>query len=336
MIHYIPASMMEELVSGNVAPKLVDVIALALNAEANDEGYLAAFHCVQDLMSKGPHIFLIHFIRLGVLQRITEMSNELDEVNDDDLISGKIMPQEGPTIPLEDSTSILSGQPYHWHDWCLARGRDCLYLWSDFCAIELSNGSNGWFRFVLDGKLATMYSSGSPEGGSGSSESRTEFLDKLQRARSAVPSGSISRPILSTLGSEAITVGNWTLSIRSENQLSIVNTDGQQATILKEDLPGFLFESNRGTKHTFTAETSLGPDFAFSWSGKPGKKFQSKKEQIRIKLSSLARTIYCKYFKDADLTPHGSMASLVRISGVLNTCISPNEPISEEAKKSLT
>ena len=44
------------------------------------------------------------------------------------------------------------------------RGRDCLYVWSDAAALELSNGSNGWFRFILDGKLATMYSSGSPEG----------------------------------------------------------------------------------------------------------------------------------------------------------------------------
>ena len=49
------------------------------------------------------------------------------------------------------------------------RSRDCLYLWNESCALELSNGSNGWFRFILDGKLATMYSSGSPEGGSDSS-----------------------------------------------------------------------------------------------------------------------------------------------------------------------
>lgn len=33
MIHYIPASMMEELVSHNVASQLVDVIAVALNSE---------------------------------------------------------------------------------------------------------------------------------------------------------------------------------------------------------------------------------------------------------------------------------------------------------------
>lgn len=44
-----------------------------------------------------------------------------------------------------------------------------------------------------------------------------------------------------------------------EKELQIHNTDGQQqTTILREDLPGFIFESNRGTKHSFTAETFLG------------------------------------------------------------------------------
>lgn len=42
-------------------------------------------------------------------------------------------------------------------------------MWSDSAALELSNGSNGWFRFILDGKLATMYSSGSPENGNDNS-----------------------------------------------------------------------------------------------------------------------------------------------------------------------
>lgn len=69
----------------------------------------------------------------------------------------------------EDATEIIQGEPYHWRDWCIIRSRDCLYLWNDSCALELSNGSNGWFRFILNNKLATMYSSGSPEGGSDSS-----------------------------------------------------------------------------------------------------------------------------------------------------------------------
>lgn len=78
---------------------------------------------------------------------------------------------------LDDAKEMLPGKAYHWRDWCICRGRDCLYIWSDAAALELSNGSNGWFRFILDGKLATMYSSGSPEGGTDSSG---EWLNKLQ------------------------------------------------------------------------------------------------------------------------------------------------------------
>lgn len=73
----------------------------------------------------------------------------------------------------EDAREVQQGKPYHWRDWSIIRGRDCLYIWSDAAALELSNGSNGWFRFILDGKLATMYSSGSPEGGSDSSGTKT-------------------------------------------------------------------------------------------------------------------------------------------------------------------
>jgi E3 ubiquitin-protein ligase HECTD1 len=129
---------------------------------------------------------------------------------------------------LEDATETLQGRPYHWRDWCIVRGRDCLYLWSDAAALELSNGSNGWFRFILDSKLATMYSSGSPEGGSDSSENRGEFLEKLQRARSLIKSLTVSQPILSHLGSPQLVIGNWSLSCKKEGELHIHNADGQQ------------------------------------------------------------------------------------------------------------
>lgn len=67
-----------------------------------------------------------------------------------------------------------------------------------------------------------------------------------------------SQPILSSVGPTKLTVGNWSLTCLKDGEIAIHNSDGQQATILKEDLPGFVFESNRGTKHSFTAETSLG------------------------------------------------------------------------------
>lgn len=91
------------------------------------------------------------------------------------------------------------------------------------------------------------------------SENRGEFLEKLQRARTAVKITTNSQPILSRPGPTRLVVGNWSLTSRKESELHIHNCDGQhQTTILREDLPGFIFESNRGTKHSFTAETILG------------------------------------------------------------------------------
>lgn len=94
-----------------------------------------------------------------------------------------------------------------------------------------------------------------------STENRGEFLEKLQRARAAVRTTNNSIPILSKSGPTRLVVGNWSLTSRKEAEIHIHNSDGQQqTTILREDLPGFIFESNRGTKHSFIAETSLGKD----------------------------------------------------------------------------
>ena len=131
---------------------------------------------------------------------------------------------------VEDAAEIIAGRPYHWKDWCLVRGRDCLYLWSDAAALELSNGSNGWFRFILDSKLATMYSSGSPEGGSDSSENRGEFLEKLQRAKAQIKPGTASQPIMSHISSARIVVGNWTIMCKTEGEMQIQNSDGQNVS----------------------------------------------------------------------------------------------------------
>ena len=70
-----------------------------------------------------------------------------------------------PAEELEDAPELDNHTPYQWRDWYVVKSRDCLYLWNEFCAIELSKVSNGWFRFLADNKLATMYSSGNTEGG---------------------------------------------------------------------------------------------------------------------------------------------------------------------------
>ena len=73
--------------------------------------------------------------------------------------------KEQPSMAQEDASEIVLFVAYQWREWCVVRSRDCLYLWNSCCAIELSSVSNGWFRFLVDNRLATMYSSGSTEGG---------------------------------------------------------------------------------------------------------------------------------------------------------------------------
>ncbi|XP_031339237.1 E3 ubiquitin-protein ligase HECTD1-like isoform X2 [Photinus pyralis] len=225
----------------------------------DEDGHLIVLSIIQDLMIKAQDIFLDHFARLGVFSKVQALAGPPDVIVEPEENDQNITEQAEVTDVIEDAKEILPGKAYHWRDWCLCRGRDCLYIWSDAAALELSNGSNGWFRFILDGKLATMYSSGSPEGGADTSENRGEFLEKLQRARAVVKNTTTSQPILSKPGPTRLVVGNWSLTSRKDAELHIHNSDGQQqATILREELAGFIFESNRGTKHSFTAETSLG------------------------------------------------------------------------------
>ncbi|CAH0382752.1 unnamed protein product [Bemisia tabaci] len=337
MVHYIQPSLLVETCSPesatyNLGTMLVEVIATVLDNEDDEDGHATVLQIIQDLMTKAQDIFLDHFARLGIFSKVLQLAGPQDvpekEPKKTSLNESSKNMEESDKAPvtedfLEDAKEMLPGRAYYWHDWNLVRGRDCLYIWAEVAALELSNGSNGWFRFIIDNKLATMYSSGSPEGGSdpaakgktsetlAAEENRSEFLEKLQRARSQVKANATSQPILSHPGSTRIVVGNWSLSSRKEGELHIHNSDGQQqATILSDDTAGFVFESNRGTRHTFIAETTLGPEFSAGWTGKRGRKLQSKLEALKQKVKHQAQDIYEKYFRAAQAQPRGVVAKL--------------------------
>ena len=318
MLHYLQPVVLEQVSSTEVGQEVVTVLATVLDTEDDEEGHLITLSVISDLMAKagaGESKWLEHFAKLGVYSKVHLLCEpqEGEPLELEALCEGYIQEEGG--AGAGEVTEIVSGRAYHWKDWCLARGRDCLYIWSDAAALELSNGSNGWFRFILDNKLATMYSSGSPEGGSDSSENRGEFLEKLQRARGSVRQGSNSTELFRSGPSDTLVlVGNWSIGCKKAEELTVVNSDGQQqATTLKEDLPGFLFESNRGTKHSFTAETSLGPEFSAGWSGKKTKRLVSKADQTRAKIRKLARDIYEHHFEAAQATPRGIVADLAKV-----------------------
>ncbi|XP_041122674.1 E3 ubiquitin-protein ligase HECTD1-like isoform X7 [Polyodon spathula] len=329
MIHYCSEALLKEVCDSdaghNLPTVLVEITATVLDQEDDDDGHLLALQIIRDLVDKGGDVFLDQLARLGVINKVSTLAGPTsdDENEEESKPEKQLLPFLQEDEPQEDAKEIQQGKPYHWRDWSIIRGRDCLYIWSDAAALELSNGSNGWFRFILDGKLATMYSSGSPEGGSDSSESRSEFLEKLQRARSQVKPATASQPILSAPGPTKLTVGNWSLTCLKEGEIAIHNSDGQQATILKEDLPGFVFESNRGTKHSFTAETSLGKfvgsEFVTGWTGKRGRKLKSKLEKTKQKVRTMARDLYGDHFKAVESMPRGVVVTLRNIATQLES-----------------
>ncbi|EDW13533.2 E3 ubiquitin-protein ligase Ufd4 [Drosophila mojavensis] len=317
----------------SVGNLLTEVIASVLDSEDDEDGHVIILNIIEELMCKTQEEFIEHFARLGVFSKVQALMDQSGD-NSSQFASGSpefsstqkgstyCMPSRSVSDDLvEDAKEILQGKPYHWRDWSICRGRDCLYVWSDSAALELSNGSNGWFRFILDGKLATMYSSGSPENGNDSSENRGEFLEKLVRARSSVSPGTPSQPILPNVCVLRLVVGNWVLQSHKPNQLQIHNTEGHQVTILQDDIQGFIFESNRGTKHSFTAETTLGADFASGWSTEKKKRSKSKTDIQKVQVSNLSREIYNKYFKSAQVIPRGAVAKLTAIVKQINLAI---------------
>lgn len=142
---------------------------------------------IEDLVTKTQEAFLDHFARLGVFSKVQALMGGGGGGSGDGEQAESMIKSQGDEASKstsdggsvdgsqDDAKEILPGRAYHWKDWSICRGRDCLYVWSDSAALELSNGSNGWFRFILDGKLATMYSSGSPENGNDSMGKKTSI-----------------------------------------------------------------------------------------------------------------------------------------------------------------
>ena len=132
----------------------------------------------------------------------------------------------------EDATDIEISIPYQWRDWYCVRSSECLYLWNEFIVLELSVVSNGWFRYLMDGKVGTMYSSGSSETGSSDPfNGRSDFIEKMQHSCSQIPNGLPSHPFLSYPSSVKLVIGNWSIHSENEGELIIHNVDGSQVML---------------------------------------------------------------------------------------------------------
>lgn len=185
--------------------QISELLVVVLENEDDTEGQLSGLTILQELLSKYGVAFDEQFARLGLPNKIAVLAGPGEEEQGeraeaegggggggeedtkdttDGVVESSVDPKPSPSdsakkdgdvgedkpaqVEVEDATELAIHTPYRWREWSVVRSRDCIYLWNGFCSIELSTISNGWFRFLIDNKLATMYSSGSTEGGAGS------------------------------------------------------------------------------------------------------------------------------------------------------------------------
>ena len=127
-------------------------------------------------------------------------------------------------------TSLQINHAYVWNDWNIVRSIDCIYIWNEFSALELANESNGWFRFVINDRLATMYSSGSPEISPNPSDGGSEFCRKVQKACVRAHLAAPPAAILSSPGETKLRISNWCLQSKKEDELIITNIESSNVS----------------------------------------------------------------------------------------------------------
>lgn len=116
----------------------------------------------------------------------------------------------------------------------------------------------------MDGKLSTMYSSGSPETSADNPKTRAEFIAKIQKAKAAVQPGQTLKTIFSEAQpTQKIDSGNWQISCTENGVLTLTNREGnQQKLLIKEDMPGFIFESRKYNRQVFSTDSTLGKHYS--------------------------------------------------------------------------
>ncbi|KAK0408812.1 hypothetical protein QR680_004174 [Steinernema hermaphroditum] len=311
---------------------LVSLLGAVLEHEDDLDGLEQSLTLIRSLLEKDATYWIEQMIRFGLIEKVEsiatrEVDSELSTPKEEKKLPPKPslppIPTTSSTPPIAipmivkpgttEATEIVAGQLYRWKDWCLIRSKDSLLVWCDVVAMEYSDGSNGWFRYLMDGKLHTMYSSGSLQSGAEKSDTYTEFKDKFHKSKMDLEADFTVFPIFNVPSVEKkIESGNWMVQSAEHNELSITNKDGQQQRIvLKNDIPGFVFESSRSVRQSIIAEITLGPEFATGWSLKGGnKRAKFRSEGQRNRVQDLATEIWDSYLNEAKMKPREALVQL--------------------------
>lgn len=186
-----------------------------------------------------------------------------------------------------------------------------------------SDGSNGWLRFFLDGRLNTMYSSGVPESGPDNTETRSDFIRKFQHCRNQIGTATPKTIFSQPQSGKLIDSGNWKVSSNNHDELVIINNEGtQQRILIKENLPGFQYEASKFTTKNFMAESTLGSAFVTGWAARGGeRRLKFRVEAQKQKIFELAKELWDRHLKEEHNKPREIFVELSALAQSLNESV---------------
>jgi len=267
--------------STTVSTLLVELVAKVLQENQNYDAIFIGLSISNDLFRKCSPFILEEYTRLGVGQIISQLGAGLFMSASDDETEPitKQITEEVDEQETEDSslTEFYADKPYFWNkEWCIVYHKEFIYVWNQSCSIELSHNSNGWFRFLLNNKLYSMYSNGQPEESVDNEENMPIFINKLLKAKQQVQSNQYLTLFEPTCSKSEIKIENWIFSnqqINSNdsivNELHISNMFADQSTILRQGLDGFEFRSNKNELLQFPAQQKLNSELSLTWLNTP-------------------------------------------------------------------
>jgi len=145
----------DQILQLKILTNLFELLSTILDTnEDDDDTSNLVLLIIKNLFEKNQDLFLEQFQYLGLISKITSLalSHQIINQNSNQLLTINIV--------SIDTKDILCYRPYVWNEFNFLRNRECLYIWNNLLVIELSMGSNGWFRFFANNSLSTMYSSG--------------------------------------------------------------------------------------------------------------------------------------------------------------------------------
>ncbi|CAD6199393.1 unnamed protein product [Caenorhabditis auriculariae] len=233
--------------------------------------------------------------------------------------------------------NLVPGVAYRWKEWRISRGTESLFVWSDVLLIELAFDSNGWFRYLVDNEVHTMYVSGTV-----ATESATTTDENLRKEMVArwkltkAPFDDDNVMPASVLGipsnNKKLEVPVWELWSTRTSELmfrctheNLKSSDNSTAltTTIKDDSGGFVYESSSGRKHNVMPETALPSDFHTGWSahGVSGRRIKFRTEIQRRKVQGLAWKLWIDHLKEAQAKPREALVRLEKAVKVIDDAV---------------